>query len=246
MQSRASPSHLRQWIDMPPVVVTSDLHLGSSYLDVGRFRAFLDHLPDGSQLVLNGDTIDIPDQVLNDEHQATLQALIDATARLRVIWILGNHDSEYHGDLGAIEVARNHAVAKDLYITHGDGFDQVTPGHQLFIAAFRKMHHMRMRLGATREHVAEYAKRYRLLFNHLRNSVRRKATDYARKEGFGAVVCGHVHFAEDTEINGVRYLNTGAWTGPHTHAVLCCDGRIKLCRDVHAPPGGDLLAMLDA
>jgi UDP-2,3-diacylglucosamine pyrophosphatase LpxH len=26
------------------------------------------------------------------------------------------------------------------------------------------------------------------------------------------VTCGHTHYAEDVVIDGIRYLNTGAWT----------------------------------
>jgi UDP-2,3-diacylglucosamine pyrophosphatase LpxH len=38
------------------------------------------------------------------------------------------------------------------------------------------------------------------------------AVKCAMENGFEAVTCGHTHFAEDVIFNGVRYINTGAWT----------------------------------
>ena len=36
--------------------------------------------------------------------------------------------------------------------------------------------------------------------------------DCALENGYEAVICGHTHYPEDRVYNGVRYLNTGAWT----------------------------------
>ncbi len=40
----------------------------------------------------------------------------------------------------------------------------------------------------------------------------RNAVQYARRNGFAAVICGHTHYSEDTVIQGIRYINTGCWT----------------------------------
>jgi UDP-2,3-diacylglucosamine pyrophosphatase LpxH len=34
----------------------------------------------------------------------------------------------------------------------------------------------------------------------------------AAANGFQAVTCGHTHYAEDSVCDGIRYVNTGAWT----------------------------------
>ncbi len=67
-------------------------------------------------------------------------------------------------------------------------------------------------MGTTSIHFAEYAKRWRLLYRLMRDKVRKNAIRHARAEAVNAVVCGHVHHPEDTVIDGIRYINTGAWT----------------------------------
>ena len=54
------------------------------------------------------------------------------------------------------------------------------------------------------------------------------AVHYARKNGFTAVACGHTHFAEEQFINGIQYLNTGAWTEQPTFYVRVTTDEIVL------------------
>ena len=46
------------------------------------------------------------------------------------------------------------------------------------------------------------------------------------------MICGHVHFSEDSTADGVRYVNSGAWTEDSTHCVLIYeDQRTELVED---------------
>ena len=49
-----------------------------------------------------------------------------------------------------------------------------------------------------------------------RNSelIERRATEYARSKGYSFVTCGHTHLPLVSEIDGVRYLNSGTWIEP--------------------------------
>ena len=51
----------------------------------------------------------------------------------------------------------------------------------------------------------------------------------ARREGFSAVTCGHTHAPMVIEIEGRRYLNTGAWTEAPNHFVRVEGGTVELC-----------------
>ena len=77
---------------------------------------------------------------------------------------------------------------------------------------FRLLHGLRVKLGAKPVHVAEYAKKWNLFYKVLRKNVMMNAVKCAIKNKFEAVTCGHTHLAEDLVFDGIRYINTGAWT----------------------------------
>jgi UDP-2,3-diacylglucosamine pyrophosphatase LpxH len=52
----------------------------------------------------------------------------------------------------------------------------------------------------------------------------------ARKEGVDGVVCGHIHFAEIRDIDGVLYCNDGDWVESCTALVEYFDGRLEIVR----------------
>ena len=52
------------------------------------------------------------------------------------------------------------------------------------------------------------------------------AAEYGKEHGFAAVTCGHVHYPEDIEIKGIRYLNTGSWTEDKTFYIAVDDSEI--------------------
>ena len=90
------------------------------------------------------------------------------------------------------------------------------------------MHDLRVKLGARPVHVAQYAKRWKSFYGYLRKNVMLNAVNYAATNGFEAVSCGHTHFAEEQFINGIKYLNTGAWTERPTYYVRVSDNEIVL------------------
>ena len=74
------------------------------------------------------------------------------------------------------------------------------------------MHDMMIKFGSRPVHVANYAKKFELLYKILRDNVMKNAVNCALKNGYQAVICGHTHYPEDRVYNGIRYMNTGAWT----------------------------------
>ena len=78
--------------------------------------------------------------------------------------------------------------------------------------AFKLMHDLRVRLGARPVHVAQYAKKWGLFYKFLRKNVMINAVKCAMENGYEVVTCGHTHYPEDIFFNGIRYINTGAWT----------------------------------
>jgi len=215
--------------------IVSDLHLGSSYFRRENFVRFLDTLPAGARLVLNGDILDEPGNPLSPEHAAVVRRLVAESYERPVVWVHGNHDESVAlDDPGRIQFVRRWAVDDTLLVLHGDQLDGIMPRHGLFRSLFKKLHRLRIRLGFADVHVAHYAKRWSLLYRVLNEHVARRAIDAARREGFGAVTCGHTHAPMEWERDGHRYLNTGAWTEEPNHYVSVTEGGDKVELQVFA------------
>lgn len=209
--------------------IVSDLHLGSTYFLREEFLRFLDALPPGTDLVLNGDTVDRRHPLLSSEHQAVEDRLAEESAHRRIVWVRGNHDETYRAARpGRIEFEPSFALGRRLFVAHGDDFDNVMPRHRPFILLFRFLHHLRIWLGAESVHVAHYAKRFPRLYRVLCRHVMLNAVQHAKENGFEAVTCGHTHYPEDRVVEGVRYLNTGSWTEKPVYYLSVTDTELKL------------------
>ena len=194
-----------------------------------EFNKFLDHIPDNTVLVLNGDTIDNPNQTLKGEHQRIVDKLVSESKRLSIVWIYGNHDETVTlADPGKIQFKTTYQIDQRLGIVHGHDFDNVMPYHSWFIRCFKFFHRLRISIGASPVHVARYAKNWPKLYGYLRKNVTMNAVEYGKEHRFAAVACGHVHYPEDTKINGVRYLNTGSWTEDKAFYIAVNDNEIVL------------------
>ena len=194
-------------------IIVSDLHLGSRHFCYQEFERFLKSIPQDYELILNGDIIDNPKAQLAPPHQSILRLIKRLSYAQSVVWVQGNHDNESPTNgFGKVNFKSFYSIENRLLIIHGYDFDEIMPRNQDFIKAFKLMHDVRVKLGARPVHVAEYAKKWKLLYNVLRKNVMMNAVNCALENGFQTVVCGHTHYPEDRVYNGIRYINTGAWT----------------------------------
>ncbi len=194
-------------------IIVSDLHIGSRYFQFGVFERFLEEFPTDHELIMNGDIIDSPYVKMEKSDQRILDMIEDISYRQKVVWVRGNHDNGYMPkSFGKTIFKSSHSIDNRLLITHGDDFDDIMPRSRLFIKAFRLMHNLRVKMGARPVHVAEYAKKWKSFYRVLRKNIALNAVKCAAENGFEAVTCGHTHYPEDVAFNGIRYINTGAWT----------------------------------
>jgi len=187
-------------------------------------------MPGGTPLVLNGDIVTTHDtQHYPPRHREALDVLRAESFRRKVVWVRGNHDERFvMSDPGRIEFASSWHIGKQLFMAHGNDFDNVMPHNRFFIILFRLFHRVRILLGAESIHVAQYAKRFPLLYRVLLRHVAMNAVEHAKENGYGAVACGHTHYVEDRIQDGVRYLNTGAWTEETPYYLAVNDTAVEL------------------
>lgn len=201
-------------------IIVSDLHIGSRYFLYENFRQFIKNIPQDYEFILNGDIIDSPYAKMSAADRRILDRFGEMSLRQKVVWVRGNHDNGYIPEnLGQIQIKQHHVLQKSLFVTHGDFFDEVMPRSRLFINTFQILHTFRIKLGARPVHVAQYAKKWKRFYAYLCKNVMLNAVTHAKENGFKAVTCGHTHFAEEQFVNGIHYLNTGAWTERPTYYV---------------------------
>ena len=207
-------------------IIVSDLHIGSRYFLHHDFENFLRNISEDCELILNGDIIDHPNKKLQPAHKRILNLIEQVSQRQRVIWVRGNHEDGYAPNgFKHIHFKKYYIIEKRLLIAHGYDFDEIMPRSQVFINSFKLIHDIMIKLGSRPVHVADYAKKFGLLYKVLRNNVMKNAVNCALKNGYEAVICGHTHYPEDRVYNGIRYVNTGAWTeSPQFYLQMNGDG----------------------
>ncbi len=210
-------------------IIVSDLHIGSRYFLYRDFERLLENIPEDYELILNGDIIDDPYAKLKPPYQCTLDLIEQASFRQKVVWIRGNHDNGFSPEgFGKVHFKRLHTIDHKLLIMHGDEFDGIMPRNQTFMKVFKLMHDLRIKLGARPVHVANYAKKWKAFYRVLCKNVMMNAVHCAMKNDYAAVICGHTHYPEDRIFNGIRYVNTGAWTESTASYFLVTAGEMTL------------------
>ncbi|MCB1896915.1 MAG: UDP-2,3-diacylglucosamine diphosphatase [Zoogloeaceae bacterium] len=233
-------------------VFVSDIHLGTRACQAEQLLDFLRAYP-SERLFLIGDIVDFWAMSRSvhwaPSHNTVVQKVLRrARGGDLVVFVPGNHDEalrEHVGsEFGAIRVEREwvHQAAdgRRYLLVHGDEFDQVTLHHRwvavLGDVAYNLLVRINHWLSRLRRllHVpgywslAGYAKRkvksaVGFIFD-FEESVARAT----RQRGLDGVICGHIHWAADRDIGGVRYLNCGDWVDSCTAIVEHFDGRLEV------------------
>ena len=239
---------------MPTVrsIFLSDIHLGTRACQADRLLEFLRSYVDDN-LFLIGDIVDfwaMRRSVAWTAEQNTVVQKILRRARHgeRVVFIPGNHDEvlrDYLGiTLGDIEVVGEYvhqlADGRRFLLLHGDEFDQITRHHRWVALLGDAMYDVLVRLNSIIAFVrrrcgmrcywslAGYAKRRVKSALQFIFDFEQSASRAARQRGLDGVICGHIHSATITEIDGVAYVNCGDWVDSCTAIVEHIDGRLEL------------------
>lgn len=210
-------------------IVVSDVHLGSRYLNAGVFLRFLDNLPPGTTLVLNGDVVNRNIRALPDGHKEALNRIRSLSAEIPVAWIRGNHDERFFmEDPGGISFADSLQVDGRLCVIHGHEFRNRITRQWPLALVFRALNllkrHSRAEPAVTIACVKQLSFLHRIVCRH----VALNAVEHAREKGVPAVTCGHTHLIEDLQFDGIRYMNTGSWLSNEAGFLDCSDDEITL------------------
>jgi UDP-2,3-diacylglucosamine pyrophosphatase LpxH len=231
----------------------SDIHLGSRECRVNLLLDFLRHT-ECEHLYLVGDIIDLEHLRKSfywpASHTEVLRVLLaksqDGT---RIVYIPGNHDHELHSFAGVrfgnIEIAK-HAVhttrdGRRLLVVHGDQFDAVvrSPSLGVWLGGFACRRLLTLNRFVHWLHDI-FDRPYWSLAQHLKarfpgaqgyiERYMRATIAAAREANVDGVVCGHIHRADLTTIDGLTYCNDGDWVESCTALVEDQTGELSLLR----------------
>lgn len=229
----------------------SDVHLGSKAAKTDYLLDFL-RFHDADTIILVGDIVDgwrlkrswYWPQPCNDVVQKILRKARKGT---RIIYIPGNHDEFLRAfpgvHFGGIEVAARyvHESADGLryLVLHGDEFDVVVRNARLLaylgdwaydmaIVINIGLAAVRRRLGMPYWSFSAWAKQQVKHAVNFIGEFQSVVAAEARKADAQGVVCGHIHHAVITDIDGIRYMNSGDWVESCTAIAEHDDGRMEL------------------
>jgi UDP-2,3-diacylglucosamine pyrophosphatase LpxH len=234
-------------------VFISDVHLGFKGCRAEFLLDFLRRV-ECEHIYLVGDIIDLWSlqrsfywpQAHNDVIRTILGKAKHGT---RVVYVPGNHDRAFRDHdgltLGNVEICleaiHETADGRRFLVLHGDEFDSIVRasplleslGNRAYAGALRMNRYVnavRQMLGYPYWSLAAFLKhKVKNAVKYIANFERALAVE-ARRRGVDGVICGHIHRAEITEIDGILYCNDGDWVESCTTLVEDFAGRLSLLR----------------
>lgn len=242
----------------------SDVHIGTRDAKLEYLLDFLRNT-EFKTLYLVGDIIDIW-KMRTGWHWSSLNAQLFQllTERARqgssIIYIPGNHDEVFRDycdrEIYGIRLQRqavHHGLdGRKFLITHGDEFDCIVLynkwlahlGSFAYNNLLKINHHynkLRLLLGFDYWSLSAYLKfKVKSAVNFIGDFEKTLAAE-ARRRGLDGVICGHIHHATQTEIDGIFYANSGDWVESCSAVVERYDGQFQIIHWVK-----DSIKLLDA
>lgn len=232
-------------------VFISDVHLGTKGCRADLLLEFLKSVHVDT-LVLVGDIVDVWSLRKNffwpQAHNNVIRTVLGmAKHGTRVIYVPGNHDEVFRELAGSVfgnleihnEYVHTTADGRVFLVLHGDEFDSVVKCSPWLAKLGGRMYDFLLRMNRYVNLIRRiFGFPYWSLASYLKHKVKNavqyisnfeQAVAYAaRKRGVDGVVCGHIHRAEITDLDGLLYCNDGDWVESCTTLVEDLNGRLAL------------------
>lgn len=219
-------------------VIMSDLHLGS---DTARAEEALETLQAlrFRRLILLGDIFaDLNFRRLTKDHWQFLsyvRKLSNPKRGVEVVWIEGNHDSglaRLMSHLVGVTVYQEYrwkVAGRTCIAIHGHQFDRFVINDRFSLCSFgAHLFLLIQKLDSRRKRFARRLDRWNTRWLRLSEKVANGALAHAKARGAAYVFCGHTHEAATVKRDGVRYVNTGAWTNERPTFVTMIDQEVTI------------------
>jgi len=224
-------------------LVVSDIHLASPVCRAEAFRKFLKK-QDFQRLVILGDLFDHGDfRRLQKEHWnvlGTLRKISSPKRNIEIVWVEGNHDRHVirvvSHMIGA-RVIRQHqryvlkAGDRRILLMHGHQFDEFIQSRPVITAVATGIYNTVQRCGGGGKKVSRWLKYKSKTWINACEENYSRAIQFARRHEADMIVCGHTHSGLRSDVNGIRYVNTGSWVDLPSHYLVVTDKGVELQAD---------------
>ncbi len=232
-------------------IFISDVHLGMLGSKADILLDFLKQT-ESDYLYLVGDIVDgwrlkrkwYWPQSHNDVVQKILRKARKGT---KVLYIPGNHDEaarDYIGiQFGGVtvvdEAIHETADGRRFLVIHGDKFDAVVKyarwialvGDHVYVMLLRIngwLNFVRRRMGLEYWSLSAYLKHKAKSAVEYVGNYETTLADEARRRNVDGVICGHIHTAEMSQMEGILYCNDGDWVESCTALVEHASGELEI------------------
>jgi UDP-2,3-diacylglucosamine pyrophosphatase LpxH len=218
------------------ILVLSDIHLGTRGCHARELSKYLKTVKPGI-LILNGDIIDFwqfSKRYWPNAHMKVVKQIIGIAAKgTQTYYITGNHDEtlrKFAGiKMGPLQIVNKLVLnvdGKKMWFFHGDVFDVIMQyskwlakagaiGYDGLIILNNLVNRISKLFGRGRVSLSKTVKdNIKTSLKYIHN-FEESAARLAIKNGFDAIVCGHIHNPEIRDIRigdaTIGYLNSGDW-----------------------------------
>lgn len=222
-------------------LIISDTHLGSEVSRADKALAVLKKYQ-FRQLVLLGDIFD--DLNFNHlershwEFLSYIHELADPKKKIKIIWVIGNHDillQNFSNFIG-VEIVKKYTwkIRGEKYLAiHGHQFDSFLIKNPILSAIASSLYLIIQKLDSRKQTISRFIKRTSKGWLRLSAQVSKRALIYARWNRARYIFCGHTHLAmkETSTKNNIEYWNSGCFTDiPSTYITIGEEGiKIYTC-----------------
>ena len=234
-------------------VFISDIHLGTKMSQADELLEFMKTF-DCEKIYLVGDIIDCwamsKKKIWSQFHSDVIQKLLRRARKgVEIVYIPGNHDEmlrEYcdaeFGHIILVQECIHVGIDGKLYlVTHGDQFDVV-------IKNAKWVAHLGSWAYDVSIDIGRWVSRARSFFNmaqwslssYLKHTVKESVnfigdyeetlTGYVKSKGLNGIICGHIHYANIRDIDGITYMNCGDWVESCTALVEHHNGSFEIIK----------------
>ena len=247
----------------------SDVHLGSRHSKANELLQLFERI-EFETLYLVGDIVDLLAMKRRvhwpNTHNKGLREIMKLSRRegSRVVYVPGNHDYAFRtlvgGALGEMDIRRSvehlTATGRRFLVLHGDELDYAVRysklnrvvgdfAYGLLMGINHWVVKMRRLLGLRYWSLAGWVKNNVSQAGAAIQAYQDAAIRMASERGYDGIICGHLHYPDLYERDGIVYANDGDWVENCSALIEDATGELRLLKGISHPDMAEKMIFVD-